>query len=686
MYIDPAWGRIEGREAIREFFVKSMAGLTGHGWSTPENWTMAEGHRLVSQWDQILGRKPDGTAWRVPGLSILYYAGDGLFCYSHDMLNMTHIGQTMRAMGWKPPAGFNMPPREPEPRRLASRRLGAPRASIRDLTRACISATGMRSCMPCRLRRVVSPSQPGSLATSGAGCVRIVVAGLSLAAYAIPVSIAYASLAGLPPESGLYCYLLGGVAYALFGSSRQLAIGPTSAIAMLVGATLGPFAEGDPVHYAAYAAYTALFVAAIAALAWLFRLGGVVQFVSETVLSGFKIGAALVIASTQLPKLFGVTAGGANFFERIANLIGQLGAIHLPSLLLGVGALCVLILGDRFLRGRPVVLIVVVASILLMTFTGLAERGVAIVGELPRGLPALGVARGHFEEIRTLLPLALACFLLAFVEGISTARTFGLTHGYAVDTERELLATAAANLAAGLGQGFPVAGGMSQSAVNDKAGARTPAALLVASGAIALVLIYLTGVFRMLPQPVLAAVVLVAVAGMIDVKALRHLRRVSRFDFYVALVAAARRARLRDPGRRAARVGLLARHAGAPRGESADGGARPPSRQRPVRRSGAQSRERAHTRRPDLPAPGGPALLQRRERARVAARRAARAKSGRSISSFSTSPQRWWTSGARACWAACANSSHPRASSSSWRRRAATCAACSRARGSTPCS
>jgi hypothetical protein len=113
VYIDPAWGRIEGRPAIREFFVKSMAGLTGYGWSTPENWTMAEGHRLVSQWDQVLGHRPDGTPWLVPGLSILYYAGDGRFCYSHDMLNMTHIGQTMRDMGWKPPAEFNMPPRQP---------------------------------------------------------------------------------------------------------------------------------------------------------------------------------------------------------------------------------------------------------------------------------------------------------------------------------------------------------------------------------------------------------------------------------------------------------------------------------------------------------------------------------------------------------------------------------------------
>ena len=113
VYIDPAWGRIEGRDAIRDFFVKSMAGLTGYGWSTPENWIMVDGHRVVSQWDQVLGDREDGTRWLVPGLSILYYAGDGRFCYSHDMLNMTHVGQTMRAMAWKPPSEFNMPPRDP---------------------------------------------------------------------------------------------------------------------------------------------------------------------------------------------------------------------------------------------------------------------------------------------------------------------------------------------------------------------------------------------------------------------------------------------------------------------------------------------------------------------------------------------------------------------------------------------
>lgn len=112
-YIDPAWGRVEGREAIREFFVKSMTGLTGHGWSTPEHWIMVAGARVVSQWDQVLGESTDGRRWFVPGLSILYYAGDGLFCYSHDMLNMAHVNETLKAMGWRPPPGFHMPPRQP---------------------------------------------------------------------------------------------------------------------------------------------------------------------------------------------------------------------------------------------------------------------------------------------------------------------------------------------------------------------------------------------------------------------------------------------------------------------------------------------------------------------------------------------------------------------------------------------
>ena len=151
------------------------------------------------------------------------------------------------------------------------------------------------------------------------------VAGVTLAAYAIPVSLAYATLAGLPPHYGIYCYLVGGLGYALFGTSRQLAIGPTSAIAMLVGTTVAGMADGDPARWAAIAALTALVVAALGALAWVLRLSGLVNFISETILVGFKAGAALTIALTQLPKLFGVPGGGDHFFERLWTLLGQLG-------------------------------------------------------------------------------------------------------------------------------------------------------------------------------------------------------------------------------------------------------------------------------------------------------------------------------------------------------------------------
>src|SRR5512147_1568796 len=171
------------------------------------------------------------------------------------------------------------------------------------------------------------------------------VAGITLAAYAIPVSLAYASLAGLPPQYGIYCYLVGGLFYALFGSSRQLAIGPTSAISMLVGVTVAGLAQGDPQRWASIAALTALVVAAMCVLAWLLRLSSLVNFISETILLGFKAGAALTIAMTQLPKLFGVKGGGEHFFERVVTLVRQLPDTNLVVLAFGLIAIAVLLLG-----------------------------------------------------------------------------------------------------------------------------------------------------------------------------------------------------------------------------------------------------------------------------------------------------------------------------------------------------
>jgi SulP family sulfate permease len=370
------------------------------------------------------------------------------------------------------------------------------------------------------------------------------VAGVTLAAYAVPVSLAYAELAGLPPQTGLYCYLLAGLGYAVFGSSRHLAIGPTSAMSLLLGVTLAGMAAGDPARPAGLASLTALITAGIFVLAWLLRLSVLVNFISESILTGFKAGAALVIASTQLPKLFGVQGGGDDFFERIGRLVHQVPETSLLTLVIGAAAVVALLLGERFLPGRPMALGVVLLAIVVAALGQVEQHGVKVVGLLPAGLPHFQVADAsvgtvRIEEFRELARLAFACFLLAYIESVSSARTFALKHRYAVDARQEFLGLGAASLLVGLFQGFPVAGGLSQSAVNEKAGARTPASLLFASAAIGLVLLFFTGFFRALPEAILAAIVLIAVKGLIDLKELRYLWHASRIDFAAAGVALA---------------------------------------------------------------------------------------------------------------------------------------------------
>ena len=364
-----------------------------------------------------------------------------------------------------------------------------------------------------------------------------VVAGITLAAYAIPVSLAYATLAGLPPQYGIYCYLVAGPAYALLGSSRQLAIGPTSAISMLVGTTLAGMAAGDPQRWAAIAGLAALMLATMSVLAWVFKLSSLVNFISETILLGFKAGAALTIALTQLPKLFGVAGGGEDFFERLWILATQLGDVNLP--VLGFGLICIglLVAGERFFPGRPVALLVVAASIVALSVTPLASMGFKLVGILPTGLPDLVLPSLRPREVDGIVPLALACFLLAYIEGVSAARALAQRHGYEIDSRQELLALGAANLASAIGQGYPVAGGLSQSTVNDKAGAKTPLALVFASITIGLCLVFLTGLLANLPNVVLAAIVLVAVKGLINIPELRRVWKLSRMEFWVAMAA-----------------------------------------------------------------------------------------------------------------------------------------------------
>lgn len=364
-----------------------------------------------------------------------------------------------------------------------------------------------------------------------------VVAGVTLAAYAIPVSLAYASLAGLPPQVGIYGYLLGGLGYALLGSSRQLAVGPTSAISLMIAASVAPMAEGDAERYVQIASLAAFTVAGFCLLAWLFRLSVLVTLISDSILVGFKIGAGLTIAMTQLPSLFGIAGGGHNFFERVYLLVGQLGHIQLVVLAMGAVAIAMLLMGERWLPGRPVALAVVALSIFLATVLGLPAIGVPVTGNIPEGLPTLAGPALRLRDVEGIVPLAAGCLLLAYIEGVSAARTFAAKHGYDLDPRQEFLGIGAANLGAALGHGYPVAGGLSQSAVNDKAGAHTPLALLAASTTLALCLLFLTGLLENLPKAVLAAVVLTAILGLFDFRGLLYMWRVSRMDFYAATIA-----------------------------------------------------------------------------------------------------------------------------------------------------
>ena len=364
-----------------------------------------------------------------------------------------------------------------------------------------------------------------------------VVAGVTLAAYAIPVSLAYAGLAGLAPQVGIYGYLLGGLGYALLGSSRQLAVGPTSAISLMIAGTVGAMAEGDAQRYAQIASLVAFTVAGLCLFAWLLRLSALVKLISDSILVGFKAGAGLTIAMTQLPSLFGVKGGGHNFFERAFLLAGQLGQVQYLVLIVGVVAIGLIVIGERLLPGKPVALGVVTLAIIAATALGLPALGVPTTGEIPAGLPTLAGPALRLRDVEGIIPLAAGCLLLAYIEGVSAARTFAAKHGYALDPRQELLGIGAANLAAAMGHGYPVAGGLSQSAVNDKAGARTSLALVFASITLALCLLFLTGLLENLPKAVLAAVVLTAVYGLLDFPALLRMWRVSRLDFFAAAIA-----------------------------------------------------------------------------------------------------------------------------------------------------
>jgi sulfate permease, SulP family len=358
-----------------------------------------------------------------------------------------------------------------------------------------------------------------------------VVAGLTVAVMLIPQGMAYAALAGMPAITGLYASIVPLVVYALLGTSGQLAFGPVAIVSLLTAAALAPLAGGDPATYVTLAAVLALLVGGVLLLLGVLRLGALVNFLSHSVISGFTSAAALVIGASQARELFGVDAERAeSFVGTITGVVANLGTAN--PVTVGIGALSVaaLVAGRRLAPRFPVPLLVVATATVATAALGLADRGVAILGEVPAGLPMPALPSISVGDVVALLRSALAIALISYVEGISVAKAIAAKTRQPIDPNAELIASGGANVAAGLFQAFPVAGGFSRTAVNHQAGARTPMASLVTTGVIALTVAFLTPAFTNLPRTVLAAIIVVAVAGLVDLESARTAWRVRRSD------------------------------------------------------------------------------------------------------------------------------------------------------------
>jgi SulP family sulfate permease len=363
------------------------------------------------------------------------------------------------------------------------------------------------------------------------------LAGLILGSFVLPEGLAYSALAGVPPQFGIYCVFSGCLAFSILTKTKQVAVGPTSAISLMVGSTVAILSGGDPIRWAAIASLTALVVFVLCIIAYLLKASSLVNFISTSILLGFKFGAALLITLTQLPKLLAVEGGGSNFFSKSTKLILEIPNTNLFVLCFGLSALALLVVGNYFLKDRPVSLLIVAGAILLVAIWPQTFSALPLVHPIPAGLPSVGVPAVGLSDVDGILALALGCFLMGYIETMAVARTFGEKNDHPVDARQELLSLGGANLAAGLTNGYPVSGGISQSTVNDKAGAKTPMALVVCSITLCVILLFFSDVFSYMPEVILAVIVIDAVSGLVKVSELRKLYRLSKPEFYVSATA-----------------------------------------------------------------------------------------------------------------------------------------------------
>jgi high affinity sulfate transporter 1 len=363
------------------------------------------------------------------------------------------------------------------------------------------------------------------------------VAGLSVAAIALPVGVAYAQLAGFNPAVGLYSSILPLVAYAIFGTSRQLIIGPDAGTCALVVAAVAPLASDDQKLYESLSMTLALLAGVFCIGASFLKLGALADFLSKPILVGFLNGIALSIMLGQLGKVFGFSITSGGIVPRLIEFVGKLGQTHWLTVAVGFGTLVLLLLAPRLFRRVPAALVAMIIAAIIVRVFGLEARGIKIVGEVPAGLPPLRIPHFPLGLLPNLLGDAAGLALVAFSSMMLTSRSFASKNKYDIDADREFAALGAANIASALSEGFAVSGADSRTAMSDATGGRTQATGLVAAATIACVLLFFTGPLRYVPIAALGAVLVKAALSLVDLDALRKIYQIDRREFALSVLS-----------------------------------------------------------------------------------------------------------------------------------------------------
>lgn len=362
-----------------------------------------------------------------------------------------------------------------------------------------------------------------------------IMAAVTVWAIVVPESMAYASIAGMPPEAGLYAATVPLLLYAVLGTSNRINVGPAASVAALSFATIAAFAPPGSEEFVSLSLLLAVVVGVVLILGGIARLGVIADFLSEPVLKGFIVGVAMTIALGQLGKIFGVHVEAEGFFEEAWELIRHLPDLHLETLIVGVVCLAALYLLDRWLPTVPSAIIVVVGSIVAVNWFDLVDKGVAVAGEIPAGLPTFAVPTLDVSSLSALLPGAIGIAIVVFGESMALSKTFGSKHRERVDADQEMIALGGANAAGGLFGAFVTAGSNSRTAAAEGAGQNTQVSSLVVVALVGVTLLFLTGLFADLPEAALGAIVVHAVAGLIRLRPITNLRRRNTIDFWAAV-------------------------------------------------------------------------------------------------------------------------------------------------------